>query len=162
MSFDRSKTGFLNANEMMEIELSVRVTEVSSDPAAPHNVLTKPVGSISVYGINDAPVAVPDAYKVIRGQSLDATKPKAGILDNDSDPDSVTDIQLISIGLNDNPVNFDNRQSVEVVGIYGHLISYKDGHFIYTSNPNVPVGGNPWQSYTEIFNYGEFKDEVQL
>ncbi len=76
--------------------------------------------TITVNSVNDAPVAVPDAYSVDEDGVL--TVPAAGVLANDSDP-------------NDDPANVLSARLVDDV-THGVLALNADGSFTYAPNAN--------------------------
>lgn len=110
--------------------------------------------TVTVMGLNDAPVAGSDSYTVLKTDTLSI--PPAGVLDNDSDVDSVAG-SLAVTALNGSPANI----GAPLAGAYGSLTLNADGSLTYVPDTgNAAVGAlGPGAGVIDSFSY-EVSDGV--
>ncbi len=152
-------------------ELEEQFTYTMTDNESGVEKYDTAVLTLTIQGSNDAPIVSNDtalAYEEGVGHALldqheVAIQALGNVLDNDQDVDntilSVTEINSLSIT---------SGSSQTIVGTYGSLQIFSDGHYIYTvDDTNAAVDAlNTGDSLTESFNYaasdGSLSDDGQL
>ena len=112
--------------------------------------------TISITGVNDAPVAVDDADSVTAAQSVSKSASQDDVMNNDSDPDdddSFTVTHIKKAGGSDSTVSSGttNSNGTSVTGTYGVLTIGADGSYTYNANNAVGLALN--QTAIDTFEY---------
>ncbi len=126
--------------------------------------------TLTIQGSNDAPIVSNDsatAYEdglglTVLGQQEAAIQATGNVLDNDQDVDSLLTVTEI----NGQTVN--SGGSVTLVGTYGSIEIFSDGHYIYTTNEShqdveqLNLGDTLSESFNYIASDGSLSDSGQL
>ncbi len=112
--------------------------------------------TISITGVNDAPVAVDDADSVTAAQSVSKSASQDDVMNDDSDPDdddSFTVTHIKKAGGSDSTVSSGttNSNGTSVTGTYGVLTIGADGSYTYNANNAVGLALN--QTAIDTFEY---------
>ena len=126
----------------------------------PFGATASAVLTINLTGVNDAPTAEPDAGSVqaaglVNGApSLGDPIATGNILENDSDVDG-DPIKLVAAGAGESSQNFGNSLVKAFVGVYGTLLLFKNGSYVYTLNNFDPdtIGLGEGETAFDIFTY---------
>ncbi len=152
-------------------QLQEKFTYTMTDNEAGVEKYDTAVLTLTIQGSNDAPIVFNDtatAYEEGVGhgqlnQQEDAIQALGNVLDNDQDVDN-SSLNVTEI----NSQNIISGGSQTIVGTYGSLQIFSDGHYIYTVNDNNAAVDalNVGDSLTESFNYtasdGSLSDSGQL
>ena len=106
--------------------------------------------TVTVNGLNDAPVANPDSYAVFKSDVL--TILPNGVLGNDTDVDTNPVADSLSVTqVNGNMLNVGNA----LVGTYGTLTLYADGSLTYAADAGnaTVIALAPGDSVVDTFTY---------
>ncbi|WP_280155226.1 VCBS domain-containing protein [Piscinibacter sp. XHJ-5] len=104
--------------------------------------------TITIQGANDAPVGVADSGSLAENATLTTTA-AAGVLANDTDIDSgdTRTVSAVSFGATTGSVGS------AIVGTYGTLTLFADGHYSYAANRPAADALATGQTATEAFAY---------
>ena len=133
---------FLNPGKKLIIPFQATVSDGLTN-------LTFDIGTLTVYGINNAPVATPDHAAITHEGSL-AVSAADGVLANDIDIDTGHVLSVVEAGqfdVDSKPLN--PGGSVTLEGSYTTLQIFSDGSYVVHSNGGYPDGTHPWLSGDE-------------
>ena len=139
----------LNEGEALEIVLATSVSDGVGTP------LIFDLGSITLFGQNNAPYAHDDLVTLITGQ-LVAADVIEGVLANDFDADSQHTLQVTGAGYGAAFEEIDPAlptNSVTLQGTYSTLQLFRDGFYFVHDNGRYSDARTPWTAFTEIFTY---------
>ena len=139
----------LNETEGLEIVFAATV----SDGKSPSQTID--LGSITIFGDNNAPFAHDEAVNLISGQSV-AADTDNGALANDFDADSQHQLQVTGAGYGSEFKIIDPTVpigSVTVQGAYCTLQLFSNGYYFIHDDGRYTDNRNPWSQFTETFIY---------
>ena len=139
---------FLNETESLEVAARFRVSDGRSE-------VWLEVGSLTLFGENNAPFAHADAVDLPAGQ-LVASDDIAGVLANDFDADSQHQLYVTGAGYGGDFSDIDPGTPAGPVVMHGGfttLYLFRDGAYLVQDNGRYFDGRTPWSSFTETYSY---------
>ena len=124
---------------------------------------TTPVGAatltITVTGVNDAPVAVNDTDAVNEDATITKTSSQDDVLNDDTDADDSASLSVTAIqpsgGSSSNVSSGSsyNSSGTSVTGTYGTLVIGADGSYTYTADQSAADDLDAGDTATDVFTY---------
>ncbi len=115
--------------------------------------------TITITGVNDAPVAVDDTDAVLEDATITQTGAQDDVLNDDSDADDSASLSVINIShSNGNTGSVSsgstyNSSSTQIVGTYGTLNIGADGSYTYTADQSAADDLDAGDVVTDVFTY---------
>ena len=115
--------------------------------------------TITITGVNDAPVAVDDTDAVLEDATITKTGAQDDVLNDDSDADDSASLSVINIShSNGNTGSVSsgstyNSSSTQIVGTYGTLNIGADGSYTYTADQSAADALDEGDVVTDVFTY---------
>ncbi|MDC0967998.1 VCBS domain-containing protein [Alphaproteobacteria bacterium] len=114
---------------------------------------------ITVYGVNDAPVAANDTNSVSEGGTVTVTDGSSDIIDdNDTDVDASSNLRVASVrtgGVEGSGTggSISSGSSRTLTGTYGTLVLNSNGSYTYTADQTAANILDAGDTVTDVFNY---------
>ncbi len=115
--------------------------------------------TITITGVNDAPVAVDDTDAVLEDATITKTGAQDDVLNDDSDADDSASLSVSNIShSNGNTGSVSsgstyNSSSTQIVGTYGTLNIGADGSYTYTADQSAADDLDAGDVVTDVFTY---------
>ena len=115
--------------------------------------------TITITGVNDAPVAVDDTDAVLEDATITKTGAQDDVLNDDSDADDSASLSVSNIShSNGNTGSVSsgstyNSSSTQIVGTYGTLNIGADGSYTYTADQSAADALDAGDVVTDVFTY---------
>ncbi len=115
--------------------------------------------TITITGVNDAPVAVDDTDAVLEDATITKTGAQDDVLNDDSDADDSASLSVFDIShSNGNTGSVSsgstyNSSSTQIVGTYGTLNIGADGSYTYTADQSAADDLDAGDVVTDVFTY---------